>query len=109
MTDHRDIRGAVLSACAARHTTADPDMDALHRADTATATHKHVRTLAHVWSALTMARPSPSHAAEIAHALGAAEDALAAEIAGSRSAPRLRASALRALRTLPLDAPGGVR
>ena len=82
-------------------------MDALQRADTATATHKHVRTLAHVWSALTTATGAPSHAAEIAHALSDAEDALAAEIAGSRSAPRLRASALRALRALPLDAPGG--
>lgn len=107
MSSHHPIRAAVLSVLAPRHTTADPDMDGLHRADTAEDTHKHVRTLAHAWSVLATTRPSPSHAAEIAHALSAAQEALAAEIAGSRGAKALSATAIRTLRALPLDAPGG--
>lgn len=107
MSGHRTLSAAVLSALASRHTTADADLDGLHRADTAEAAYKHVRTLAHVWSSLATCRPSPSHADEIAQALTATEQAIAAEIAGSRGARRLHAAALRAIRTLPLDAPGG--
>lgn len=107
MSGHCTLSAAVLSALAWRHTTADADMDGLHRADTAEAAYKHVRTLAHVWSSLATTRPSPSHADEVAQALAATEHALAAEIAGSRSARSLRAAALRAIRALPLDAPGG--
>lgn len=105
MSSHHHIRAAVLSVLAPRHTTADPDMDGLHRADTAEDTHKHVRTLAHAWSSLASSRPSPLHADEIARALGAAEQALAASVAETRDAKALRATALRALRAL--DGDGG--
>jgi len=105
VSGHCTLSAAVLSALAWRHTTADADMDGLHRADTAEAAYKHVRTLAHVWSSLAATRPSPLHADEIARALGAAEQALAASVAETRDAKALRATALRALRAL--DAPGG--